>query len=152
MGFQSAYVFVYHTLNSRTPFTFQHWAAPTHSNVPSPASPMLMRGCHLGLGDVGHEGLKVYLNFSRMFCIAITHTWVWEVSAICILSSGGFPKMQPLSLCPRSLPYLVFIMSFGSLVHSTNTDQVLGSAPGTGDTVMTKVDKTLWNSHFRGSF
>lgn len=112
MGFRSAYVFVYHTLNSRAPFTFQHWAAPAHSDVPSPAPQMLMQGCHLGLGDVGHEGLKVDLNFSRMFCIAVTYSRVWEVSAIVSCHLVDFQKCSHCLSLLKARPHLIFIASF----------------------------------------
>lgn len=152
MGFRSAYVFVYHTLNSKPPFTFQHWAAPTYSDIPSPSPQMLMQGCHSGLGDIGHEGLKVYLNFSRTFCIAITHTWVGEASGIVSCHLVDFQKCSLSLSLPKARPYLIFTTSFGSLVHLTNAHQGSGAILAIGDTVITKEDKILRNWHVRGSF
>lgn len=68
-------------------------------------------GCHVGLGDVSHEGWKIDFSFSGMFCAAITHTRIRETYPpfVCHhLVDFLFKNATSLSLslCPRPRPTL----------------------------------------------
>lgn len=133
MGFWAAYVFVYHTLNSRPPFDFLHRAEQFHSNFHSKFNFI-----------ISHPNARMWFRYEwcqswrfqslfKIFKNALhsnhTHFSLRSPERSCHVIWWILNNKIPYLSAQRSDPFrsfrTIFIQSLGSSLHSVNTYWIL---------------------------